>query len=113
MTANADTHIKATHLDGEEMWAVLRAVGFGGLLRAIAAWSEGQRPKNVARFRSPNGWVVRVANQTFPHRPLLALASELCGQRELNPNNFGLQNDTRCKQWLDEMGFLTPAPERP
>jgi hypothetical protein len=110
MNPNADTHVKETHLGADEMKDLLDTIGFAGVLRAVAAWSEGRRPKNIRQFRAPNGWMLLVAGRTFAHRPLIALASEMCGERELNPNNFGLQNDTRCKKWLSEMGFETTVP---
>jgi hypothetical protein len=85
------------------MAALLKKVGFAGILRAMAAWSEGQRPKN--KFLEARSWKVFVAERGFSHRSLIALACELCGEQELRPDDFGQDNDTLCEKWFRSENF--------
>jgi len=96
-------HKLDTHLSASEMTALLERIGFAGILRAVAVWSEGRRPKG--NFRTAKSWMVVVAGRAIAHRSLVALACELCGEREMQPNNFGLENDTVCKKWFQSEGF--------
>jgi hypothetical protein len=108
-----DIH-KPTHLDQDEMKALLRMLGSAGIRRAIAAWEKGRRPKNIKKFRSPKSWVVLDdSGREHAHRPLIAFACELCGAQVMNPSNFGWSNDGLCRQWFELQGFavkeITPT----
>jgi hypothetical protein len=87
-------------MEPHEMKALLSKIGFAGMLRAIAAWSEGERPKHNDESHPGRTWVIELAGRTIPYRPLVALASEMCGECKLDPKSFGGLNDVLCKRWF-------------
>ena len=101
-----DTIRKLTHLDPDVMLELLRMIGPAHIRTAIKAWARGDRPKNAHKFRPARKWAVwDKVGGVIPHRPLIALACELCDEREMNPNNFGLDNDGICRNWFESERF--------
>src|SRR5947208_10014422 len=90
------------------MLDLLRRVGKTGIRAAIKSLAKGEGPKNDSRFRRARQWVVLdEEGREIAHRPLIALACDLCDEQEMDPNKFGLVNDGVCRDWLESEGFKT------
>ena len=70
---------KKSHLSSDEMRDLLDSISPQVMSRAIIAWKNGRRPKNIGRFRPAKSWLVG----GYPHRPLISLACEMTGEREI------------------------------
>ena len=92
----------------DEFQAVLDQITFADILRAVIDCHEG---RGLTGFREASGWVLRLGNQDFAHRPVIARAAARTFGRDLTPQDFSGNNDKRAEWWLDQQGFDTPVIE--
>jgi hypothetical protein len=90
----------------DEFQAVLDRITFADILRAVLNCHEGRGP---AAFREASGWVLRIGEQSFAHRSVIARAAARTFGRDLSPQDFTGNNDKRAEWWLDQQGFDTPV----
>ncbi|MBM3980689.1 MAG: hypothetical protein FJ304_10460 [Planctomycetes bacterium] len=92
-------------MDLTEFQAVLDQLTVADILRAVADELDNIEMANT--FKPARGWCIRIAGQSFAHRPIIARAAVRHIQRELTPTDFGGNNDKRAKWWLEANGFET------
>lgn len=93
-------------MDPNDFQAVLDLLTPSDILRAAADHLDGIATEST--FHPAKGWCIRIAGRDFPHRPIIARAAAGHIGRELEPTDFGGNNDKRARWWLGEQGFDTP-----
>ncbi|MDY3555756.1 hypothetical protein R5W24_004902 [Gemmata sp. JC717] len=92
-------------MDLTEFQAVLDQLTVSDILRAAADHLDEVATENT--FHPPRSWFIRIAGHDFPHRPIIARAARRHIEREMEPSDFGGNNDKRARWWLGERGFET------